>query len=50
MTVLVYANAEKVYGKEIALGPASAATPERPSSLPCPKTASSSNPWVRAWK
>ena len=27
MTVLVYANAEKVYGKEIALGPASAATP-----------------------
>lgn len=27
MTVLVYANAEKVYGKEIALGPAPVATP-----------------------
>jgi hypothetical protein len=27
MTVLVYANAEKVYGKELALGPAPTATP-----------------------
>jgi hypothetical protein len=34
MTVLVYANAEKVYGKEIALGPIPASTPtQRAGSL-----------------
>ena len=36
MTVAVYANAEKVYGKEIALGPVASATPTTRAGMEAP--------------